>query len=48
LIDELARDRSFLAFALYRSLLAFATLDKLRTRRPHGRSVRLSAANLLS
>jgi undecaprenyl-diphosphatase len=48
LIDELARDRSFLPFALYRSLLALATLGKLRTGRPRGRSVRLSAANLLS
>jgi undecaprenyl-diphosphatase len=48
LIDELERDRSFLPFALYRSLLALATLRKLRTGRPRGRSARPSAANLLS
>jgi len=48
LIDEPERDRSLLPFALYRSLLALATLRKLRTEGPRGRSTRLSAANLLS
>jgi undecaprenyl-diphosphatase len=48
LINELERDCSFWPFALYRSLLALATLRKLQTGRPPGRSARLSAANLLS